>query len=195
MPDQVYNVQAAYNWAIRTCNASNVGYAGGSAPDAVPASWRDMQLHDGKRYCDCSSFIWFAVIAGGIDLASIYGSTWPFVTYDMGGVLTQAGFQWFDSSQEPWIAGDIVVFPGDSSQGTGHTEMVYDNNYVTMGAHNSYLPFADQVSINNYSSSSSTYPDLYRWTGGGPTPPIPPHPGRRAPIWLIKRAKEVNGWL
>ena len=97
MPSQVYDVQAAYNWAIRTCQATNVGYAGGSAPDAVPASWRDMQLHDGKRYCDCSSFIWFAVIAGGLDLASISGSSWPFVTYNMGGILTQAGFRNADS--------------------------------------------------------------------------------------------------
>lgn len=193
MPAPAFDLQLAYNWAIRTCNAANIGYAGGSAPDAVPFSWRDMSWHDGKQYCDCSSFIWYAIIAGGLDLTVNWGS-WPFTTYDMGAILASEGFTMYDSSQVTWQAGDIVLFPGEQGEGTGHTEMVYDG-YVTMGAHNSWLPFADQVSINNYSSSASSYPELYRWQGAGPDPPVPPHPGRRVPPWLLKRAKEVQGLI
>lgn len=181
------NLSDAVSWAIATCNASNIGYAGGSAPDAVPASWRDMQVHDGKRYCDCSSFIWYALIAGGWDMESLYGS-WPFTTYTMGRVLIQAGFTHYSSTAVTWQTGDILVFPGDMSQGTGHTEMSYNGNYL-MGAHNSYLPFADQVSISNYQSSAASYTDLYRWEGGGP------QPGRRIPVWLIKKALEGSGRL
>lgn len=181
MPD----LNAALTWAENTCAASDVGYAGGSAPDAVPASWRDMQLHDGKRYCDCSSFIWYALLAGGWDLVSLYGN-WPFTTYTMGQVLTRAGFTHYNSTDITWQRGDILVFPGDVSQGTGHTEMSYNGNYL-MGAHNSYLPFADQVSISDYQSSASTYPDLYRWEGGSPGP------GRRLPVWLIKKAINLGG--
>lgn len=181
------NLNDALAWAETTCNDPNVGYAGGGAPDAVPASWRDMSLHDGKRYCDCSSFVWYALLAGGWDLTSLYGN-WPFTTYTMGTVLTRAGFTLYDSSSVTWQRGDILVFPGDSSQGTGHTEISY-NGYYLMGAHNSYLPFADQVSISNYQSSASSYPDLYRWEGGSP------QPGRRIPVWLIKRALEGSGRL
>lgn len=184
MPD----LNAALLWAENTCAATDVGYAGGSAPDAVPASWRDMQPHDGKRYCDCSSFVWYALLAGGWDLESLYGS-WPFTTYTMGGVLERAGWTKYDSSQVTWQRGDILVFPGDMSQGTGHTEMSY-NGYYLMGAHNSYLPFEDQVSISDYQSYASTYPDLYRWEGGGPGPG-----GRRIPVWLIKKALEGSGRL
>ena len=174
------DLSMALAWAETTCADPDVGYAGGDAPDAVPASWRDMQPHDGKRYCDCSSFIWYALIAGGWDLPSLYGN-WPFTTYTMGNTLINAGFTKYDSSQVTWQRGDILVFPGDSSQGTGHTEMSY-NGYYLMGAHNSWLPFADQVSISNYQSSASSYPDLYRWENG-PSPG-----GRRIPVWLIKKA-------
>lgn len=175
------NLADAITWAINTCNDPNVGYAGGSGPGAVPASWRDMQLHNGRRYCDCSSFIWYALIAGGWDLASLYGA-WPFTTYTMGNVLINAGFtRYASANQTVWQQGDILVFPGDASQGTGHTEMSY-SDHILMGAHNSYLPFSDQVSISNYAASAATYPDLYRWEGGTPI-----H-SRRVPPWLLKTA-------
>lgn len=177
MPD----INPAIRWAIDVCDNPDIGYAGGTAPGHVPASWRDMSLHEGKRYCDCSSFIWYALLAGGWDLESLYGS-WPFTTYTMGRVLLQAGFTHYNSNAVSWQQGDILVFPGDASQGTGHTEMSY-NGYILMGAHNSYLPFEDQVSISNYSSSAAEYPDLYRWEGT-----VPPAPGRRIPVWLIKKA-------
>ena len=186
------NLTDAYNWAIATCNAPDVGYAGGSAPGAVPASWRDMQPHDGLRYCDCSSFIWYALIAGGWDCVGEYGS-WPFTTYTMPSVLPRLGWSLLDIYNDPWQAGDILLFPGDMDQGTGHTEMSYNGN-ILMGAHNSWLAFADQVSISDYASSAGNpYTQLWRFTDS-PSPG-----GSRVPVWLIKsslqkKRKEVRRW-
>lgn len=178
-PPIVSPIQMAYQWAIDTCNAPNVGYS---------QDYRDQQWHDGAIRYDCSSFIWYALLAGGYPLEESYG-TWPFTTYTMGRVLENIGFAHADSSMVEWLPGDIVVFKGDPAQGTGHTEMVYDG-YRTMGAHNSHLPLEDQVSINTYDSSPSTYPDLYR----SPEGPIPPGPyGRRLPVWLIKKALQNGG--
>lgn len=173
-------IQLAYQWAIATCNAPNVGY---------DLTWRNQETHNGITYYDCSSFIWYALKAGGYPVVEIYGS-WPFTTYTMGRVLESMGFYHTDSSLvDPWLPGDIVVFKGDPNQGTGHTEMVYEG-YRTMGAHNSHLPLADQVSINTYDSSPSYYPDLYR----SPDGPVPPGPyGRRLPVWLIKKALQNGG--
>lgn len=177
MPD----INLAYQWAIDTCNDPNVGYAGGSAPDAVPFSWRDMSWHNGKRYCDCSSFIYYALKAGGWDVESIVGF-WPFTTYTMPTYLPLLGFSLLNPYEETWQAGDILLYGGDISQGTGHTEMSYNGNYL-MGAHNSYLPFADQVSISNYQSSAGDpYTTLWRYTDTPPTPGA--HP---VPLYIIKK--------
>lgn len=178
-PPIVSPIQLAYNWAVATCEAPNVGYS---------QAYRNQQTVDGITYYDCSSFIWYALKAGGYPVVEQYGS-WPFTTYTMGRCLESLGFTRYDSSQVAWLPGDIVVFKGDISQGTGHTEMVYDG-YRTMGAHNSHLDLPDQVSINNYNSSPSTFPDLYR----SPEGPIPPGPiGNRLPVWLIKKALENGG--
>ena len=173
-------IEIAYNWAIQTCNAPDIGYS---------QAYRNQQTVNGITYYDCSSFIWYALKAAGYPVVDQYGN-WPFTTYTMGRVLLNMGFTWYDSSLvDPWLPGDIVVFHGDIDQGTGHTEMVY-NGFVTMGAHNSHLPLADQVSINTYDSSPSSYPDLYR----SPEGPIPPGPyGRRIPVWLIKKALQNGG--
>lgn len=177
MPD----INLFYQWCIATCNDPNVGYAGGSAPGHVPASWRDMSLHDGRRYCDCSSFIWYGLIAGGWDCEGAYGS-WPFTTYTMPSVLPRLGWSLLDIYTETWQPGDILLFVGDIDQGTGHTEVSYDGRYL-MGAHNSYLAFSEQVSISNYQSSAGDpYTQLWRYTDS-PTPG-----GSRVPVWLIKSA-------
>lgn len=179
MPD----LRLAYDWAIATCNDPNIGYAGGTAPGHVPASWRDMSLHDGRRYCDCSSFIYYALKAGGWDVEHIVGA-WPFTTYTMPTYLPLLGWTELDPYTETWQNGDILLYSGDVSQGTGHTEMSYDGYYL-MGAHNSYLPFTDQVSISDYQSSAGNpYTSLWRY---GATPPTPG--GYPVPAWLIKRAQ------
>ena len=51
MPD----IQKAYNWAIGTCNAPNVGYS---------QAYRNQRTVNGITYYDCSSFIWYALMAG-----------------------------------------------------------------------------------------------------------------------------------
>ena len=51
MPD----INKAYSWAIETCNAPNVGYSN---------AYR--QTVGGITYYDCSSFINYALLAGGL---------------------------------------------------------------------------------------------------------------------------------
>ena len=50
------NINQAYSWAVNTCNASNVGYS---------QTYRNQQTIGGITYYDCSSFIWYSLIAGG----------------------------------------------------------------------------------------------------------------------------------
>ena len=57
------NIQVAYNWAIEVCNKPNVGYS---------QQYRNQRTVNGITYYDCSSFIWYALIAGGWDLESKY---------------------------------------------------------------------------------------------------------------------------
>lgn len=152
MPD----LNQAYTWAINTCNAPNVGYS---------QTYRNQRTVNGITYYDCSSFIWYALIAGGWDPESVYGSSWPFVTADMQGVLTQLGWH-----QEPiggtWLPGDIVWK-------SGHVEMVYDTgtgDARTMGAHNESEQLPEQVSIRPYTASHyNTYTALWRYGSGDAT--------------------------
>ena len=53
MPD----INKAYSWAIQTCNAPNVGYSN---------AYRNQQTVGGITYYDCSSFINYALLAGGL---------------------------------------------------------------------------------------------------------------------------------
>lgn len=166
-------MMTAYAWAVATCNAPNIGYS---------QAHRNEETVDGITYYDCSSFIWYALLYGGFDVVGQYGS-WPFTTYTMPSVLPRLGFTLLDPYNVEWQDGDILVFPGDISQGTGHTEMSYNGKYL-MGAHNSHLPLADQVSISTYQSSAGNpYTQLYRFDG---TPPGPM--GSKVPIWLLKKA-------
>lgn len=151
MPD----LNTAYTWAVNTCNAPNVGYS---------QSNRNQRTVNGITYYDCSSFIWYALIAGGWDPAAAYGSSWPFVTSDMASVLQQLGWQQVPIGGE-WLAGDIVIR-------SGHTEMVYEGGTArgrTMGAHNANEPLADQVSIRSWYATSSDYTYIYRYGAGGAT--------------------------
>lgn len=148
MPD----INNSYIWAVNTCNAPNIGYS---------QDYRNQQTVDGITYYDCSSFIWYALRAGGFNL-----SGYPFTTGTMRGILTgQLGF-----TQVP-IAG--IWMPGDVCWRTGHTEMVYQpigsGDGYTMGAHSAKLPLADQVSISSTpdSQKSAPFTELYRFGSGG----------------------------
>lgn len=52
MPD----INAAWRWAVNTCNAPNIGYS---------QTYRNQQTVGGVTYYDCSSFINYAILAGG----------------------------------------------------------------------------------------------------------------------------------
>ena len=159
MPD----INKAYSWAIQTCNAPNIGY---SQP------YRNQQTVNGITYYDCSSFIWYALIAGGFDCVGANGGvTWPFVTGTMPGVLQALGFTHYNSADVEWLPGDILV-------SSSHTEMCYSGGQaqgVCMGAHTSSAPLENQVSIGSssgntgYVSTPSRFPDLWRYGDGGAT--------------------------
>ena len=146
MPD----INVAYQWAINTCNAPNIGYS---------QAYRNQQTINGITYYDCSSFIWYALIAGGFDCVAAAGSSWPMTTANEPAVLEALGFTRYDPTTTEWLPGDIVHVRNSSRQ---HTEMVYQG-YVTMGAHTSNRPLADQVSINSSPSDPSSYQNLYRY--------------------------------
>lgn len=154
------NINQAYSWAVNTCNAPNVGYS---------QAYRNQQTVGGITYYDCSSFIWYSLIAGGFPCVEANnGSTWPFVTYTMGPILLKMGFQKVDVNGQ-WLPGDVAV-------SYTHTEMVYNGGLasgVCMGAHTNNAPLANQVSIGssggdpNYVSTPARFPDLYRFGEGG----------------------------
>lgn len=139
------DITKAHEWAVSVCKSDNVGYS---------QDYRNQQTVNGVTYYDCSSFIWYALLVGGFNVSTANGSSYPFTTSSMGNVLTKLGFTQMSTSTQ-WKAGDILLR-------TGHTEMVYVG-YRTMGAHNSSLPLADQVSINDYGSSPSDWEVLYRY--------------------------------
>lgn len=140
------SIQNAYNWAIEVCNKPNVGYS---------QTYRDQRTVNGITYYDCSSFIWYALIAGGFGVVGIWG-TWPFTTSTMSSVLKKLGFVKHEPSIE-WKPGDILIR-------NGHTEMAFDTTR-TMGAHTSTVPLDQQVSI-NANDGRGSWAELWRWETG-----------------------------
>lgn len=142
------SIQNAYNWAIECCANPNVGYS---------QDYRNQQTVNGITYYDCSSFIWFSLIAGGFDVISANGgSTWPFTTSTMTAALRVLGFTQYDPDIE-WLPGDILLR-------TGHTEMAFDRTR-TMGAHTANTELEQQVSI-NANDSRGNWLQLWRWETG-----------------------------
>ena len=140
------SISLAYNFMVTECNKSNVGYS---------QDYRAQQTVNDITYYDCSSIIWYALLAGGFDCVSANGgSTYPFWTGSMEAVLLKLGFKKYVSSVE-WKNGDIVWK-------TGHTEMVYSGQR-TMGAHTDGVALSDQVSINASDTAKTYYECLYRY--------------------------------
>lgn len=148
------NISLSVQWAINVCNDPNVGYS---------QAYRNQQTVDGITYYDCSSFIWYALKAGGFNLTG-----YPFTTATMRETMENMGFNQLPISTTLWMPGDIVWR-------SGHVEMVHHANGVgdgyTMGAHSSSFPLADQVSINTTPDSQHTrrFTELYRFGGVAPT--------------------------
>lgn len=146
------SIQTAYEWAIEKCNAPNIGYSQAN---------RMEKTVNGITYYDCSSFIWFALMAGGFDVVKANGgSTWAFTTGTMAKALKLLGFVKHATTQ-PWLPGDILIR-------TGHTEMAFDSNR-TMGAHSSKVPLEQHVSINSNPSTASSWFELWRYESGAST--------------------------
>lgn len=149
------NITKAWQWAVNTCNADNVGYS---------QDYRNAQVVNGITYYDCSSFIWYALKNGGFKLSSSY----PFSTGTMRTELKKLGFKQVSLSED-WK-------PGDIAWRTGHTEMVYSGGTgkgVTMGAHNPNVSLENQVSIGGsngdetLTTNASDWESLWRYGTGG----------------------------
>ena len=171
MPD----INRAYSWAIETCNAPNVGYS---------QSYRNQQTVGNITYYDCSSFINYALLAGGFETPDYAPNNNAFTTYTEASELIRLGFTEVDANGE-YLAGDIGL-------SSGHTEMCYQGGNgkgIFMGAHTSNASLANQVSIGS-SSGDETYqrsfPRLFRYGDGGAS-------GYGASIFVVS-ALAGNAW-
>lgn len=172
---QTGNINKSYQWAIETCNAPNVGYS---------MEHRYQETINGITYYDCSSFIWYALKAGGF--IGIGDRAFTTHTYSMQYILPRAGFTEYNAGEVEWLPGDIVIGRYQNYEGVldyQHTEMVYQGTgnigegYL-MGAHGAWItdgvprPLAQQVSIKttlDYGSvlpSPNKYTKLYRFGNG-----------------------------
>ncbi|MBO7211228.1 MAG: hypothetical protein J6V44_09550 [Methanobrevibacter sp.] len=163
MPD----INKSYSWAIDTCNAPNIAYS---------TAERNQGRAYGNYICyDCSSFIFYALKAGGFPL-----SGYPFSTPYMPSALIDLGFVEVDKNGE-WKKGDIVWRSKEYTQmyvnpnsPYGHTEMVYEGGIgqgITMGAHQHYsgdaaIHYARDVAINTTITPASNYERVYRYGNG-----------------------------
>lgn len=149
MPD----INKSYSWAINTCNAPNVGYS---------QTYRNQQTVGGITYYDCSSFINYALLAGGWETPAYAPAHNAFTTSSEPNVLLSLGFQEVDA-RGIWLAGDICWV-------SGHTEMCYKSGEtsggITMGAHQPGVPLADQVSINKGVSTYPYFTRVFRYGDG-----------------------------
>ena len=151
MPD----INTAYTWAITCCNLPNVGYS---------QAYRNQQTVNGITYYDCSSFINYALLAGGWTTPGYAPSSNAFTTYTMEGVLQGLGFSQVDPTG--------LILPGDIGVSDTHTEMCYKQgtgSAVFMGAHTDNAPLANQVSIGSSGGNvdyQRTFPRLWRYGEG-----------------------------
>lgn len=163
MPD----LNKAYQWAIQTCNSPVVGYWTNSDN-------RNQRTVNGITYYDCSSFINYALLAGGWSTPSYAPAHNAFTTGTMPDELRRLGWAQVNASGQ--------ILPGDIGLSSSHTEMCYQGGVGTaifMGAHygrdgnkGSNIPLQYQVSIGN-SSGDATYkkgfPQIWRYGAGGAT--------------------------
>lgn len=150
------SINGAYTWAVNCCNAPNVGYY------QVP--YRNQQTVNGITYYDCSSFINYALLAGGFSTPSYAPNHNAFTTTDMFSALPALGFV---------RVTDGIIKPGDIGLSEEHTEMCYKGGTgkaVFMGAHGrNGIALANQVSIGSSSGDPNyerTFPTIWRYGDG-----------------------------
>ena len=149
------SINGAYTWAVNCCNLPKVGY---SQP------YRNQQTVSGITYYDCSSFINYALLAGGWSTPGYAPNSNAFTTYDMEGVLQQLGFT---------RVTDSIIKPADIGVSDTHTEMCYKGGTgkaVFMGAHGrNGIALVNQVSIGSSSGDPNyerTFPRIWRYGDG-----------------------------
>lgn len=149
------SINGAYTWAVNCCNLPKVGYS---------QAYRNQQTVNGITYYDCSSFINYALLAGGWSTPGYAPNSNAFTTYDMEGVLQQLGFT---------RVTDSIIKPGDIGVSDTHTEMCYKGGTgkaVFMGAHGrNGIALVNQVSIGSSSGDPNyerTFPRIWRYGDG-----------------------------
>lgn len=149
------SINGAYTWAVNCCNLPKVGYS---------QAYRNQQTVNGITYYDCSSFINYALLAGGFSTPQYAPNNNAFTTYDMEGVLQQLGFT---------RVTDGVIKAGDIGVSDAHTEMCYKGGTgkaVFMGAHGrNGIALVNQVSIGSSSGDPNyerTFPRIWRYGDG-----------------------------
>lgn len=149
------SINGAYTWGVNCCNLPNVGYS---------QTYRNQQTVNGITYYDCSSFINYALLAGGWETPGYAPNSNAFTTYTMEGVLQSLGFTDVTASG--------IIKPGDIGVSSTHTEMCYEGGEgsgIFMGAHTSNAPLANQVSIGSSSGDTTyrrTFPRIWRYGDG-----------------------------
>ena len=149
------DINQAYQWAISTCNEQNVGYS---------QTYRNQETVNGITYYDCSSFVNYALNAGGFSTPNYAPNHNAFTTGTMANVLLSLGFKEVNSKGN-YVAGDIGL-------SSGHTEMCYKGGSgkgVFMGAHTSNAPLEYQVSIGSSGGNVNyerSFPRIFRYAGG-----------------------------
>ena len=149
------SINGAYTWAVNCCNLPKVGYS---------QAYRNQQTVNGITYYDCSSFINYALLAGGFSTPQYAPNNNAFTTYDMEGALQQLGFT---------RVTDSVIKAGDIGVSDTHTEMCYKGGTgkaVFMGAHGrNGIALVNQVSIGSSSGDPNyerTFPRIWRYGEG-----------------------------
>ena len=149
------SINGAYTWAVNCCNLPKVGYS---------QAYRNQQTVSGITYYDCSSFINYALLAGGWSTPGYAPNSNAFTTYDMEGVLQQLGFT---------RVTDSIIKPGDIGVSDTHTEMCYKGGTgkaVFMGAHGrNGIALVNQVSIGSSSGDPNyerSFPRIWRYGDG-----------------------------
>lgn len=145
------NLNAFYVWAVQRCNADNVGYS---------QAYRNQQTVNGITYYDCSSFINYALLAGGWSTPGYAPDSNAFTTYTQPAVLESLGWH--------RVSATGIILPGDIGLSDSHTEIAHQSagagTAYFMGAHTDGVALADQVSIANYTAS---FPEIWRYKDGG----------------------------
>lgn len=149
------NLNKFYTWCIQTCNAPDVRYS---------LVYRNGETVNGITYYDCSSFVWFALKAGGWSNLPSY----PFTTYDMIPVLLAGG--WHE------VPANGTILAGDIGWKLEHTEVAYSRGEngvaVFMGAHDTYAdnPSGEvSIGVGGDPNIPRSFDRIFRYGAGGAT--------------------------